>query len=279
MTLPKYALNYRACDRRELYNFILARRGPVPIKVRKTEQVYIDVLREMDKKAKFSHFMDLPPELRLMIYGHVLAPEPVTGEPIPIDTQDDPNLSILRVSKQVHTEALDVLYRNGTFHIDARFRKRFARREEFSRSVGSVYFHPTGRDDDDLHLSPQDDYFDKSMGALQDLLPPPVRNVEIKLTLFTIGKRAEQRAANKTIIMAREFFEAFVAAKPGLRKLVIVRDFWDCPFDTVIDTLRPLRKLSERCTLELSDFGEQLEKEVREMLAGDESEGVDGMQC
>lgn len=277
MTLPKYALNYRVCKRSELHKFIVARCGPVPIKVRKTEKVYIDALREMDKKAKFSRFMDLPAELRVMIYGHVLAPEPKKSTGYPIPTDGDPNLSILRVSKQVHAEAINVLYKHRTFHIDVRFRKRNARREEFSRSAGIVYFPSTGQDDDDLHLSPRDDYFDKSMKALKNL--PPVRSVEIKLSLYTIGKRAEQRAANKTMIMAREFLEAFVASKPDLRKLVIVLNFCDCPFDTVVDTMRPLRKLSERCTLDVTSFGEQLEEEVREMLAGNESGDVDEMQC
>ncbi|MCJ1264750.1 hypothetical protein MMC22_004625 [Lobaria immixta] len=63
--------------------------------------------------------LDLPPELRLMIYRHLLvSPSGLPNCVFPLEVQPlepRPDVSILRTSKLIHREAFDVLYRENTF--------------------------------------------------------------------------------------------------------------------------------------------------------------------
>ena len=70
--------------------------------------------------------LNLPPELRDMIYRYVLTGTySVCAQPHPILIRDltetSPNLSILRVSKTISDEAMAVLYSESTFRIHVHF--------------------------------------------------------------------------------------------------------------------------------------------------------------
>lgn len=74
MTLPRYALDYNTCTYKEKRAFIKARTRPenakeIKQKIRAIGRVR--VLQFLDKIVTF-RFMDLIPELRLMIYEHLL---------------------------------------------------------------------------------------------------------------------------------------------------------------------------------------------------------------
>ena len=71
-----------------------------------------------------SSFLQLPLELRMLIYNHLLVPE--HGEGVLIFHNDftrprEPlgiSASIIRTNKQVYAEASPVLYRNNVFRVD-----------------------------------------------------------------------------------------------------------------------------------------------------------------
>jgi hypothetical protein len=65
-----------------------------------------------------SPFLDLPPELRLRIYTHLLvAPDPLTGPHARRTTTYSLHTSIFRVNRQVHLEARTVFLGKNTFRI------------------------------------------------------------------------------------------------------------------------------------------------------------------
>ena len=60
--------------------------------------------------------LDLPPEIRLMIFRHLLVRQiPLPGV-LPHTEASFPDLSILRTSKLIHQEAFDVFYKENRFH-------------------------------------------------------------------------------------------------------------------------------------------------------------------
>lgn len=63
--------------------------------------------------------LDLPPEIRLMIYRHLLvSPSGLPNCVFPLEVrplEPRPDVSILRTSRLIHREAFDVLYRENTF--------------------------------------------------------------------------------------------------------------------------------------------------------------------
>lgn len=79
-------------------------------------------------RAECRSLFELPPELRLKIYHYLLVEsEPIylplySGSPVPLNWKLEPfrcsELRILRVSKQVNKEAIDVLYTYNTFSVD-----------------------------------------------------------------------------------------------------------------------------------------------------------------
>jgi hypothetical protein len=105
-------LDYRACDVGELYDFIKSRTALTVTAIRKLNKAeMVTHLKTLDTQRTFSHFMDLPTELRLDIYQRLLL---INGQ------QDGKNYSaLLRVSRLIHREAEPVLYCDNTFYVEA----------------------------------------------------------------------------------------------------------------------------------------------------------------
>ncbi|KAK6434446.1 hypothetical protein LTR95_009373 [Oleoguttula sp. CCFEE 5521] len=89
-------LDYTKCRIDELRQFVQDR-----------EVITSNAYAHSDHSKTFHRFDDLPPEIRLLIYAYPLT----YGEPLPAQT------AILRVSKQVYSEAAPVLYNATSFRI------------------------------------------------------------------------------------------------------------------------------------------------------------------
>ena len=101
--------SYYKCSAEELRSFVLAR-GLLDPKIGglADKDVYVRILRQGDADRTFP-LLDLPPELRSLIYSDVLGP--------PLCDCADCHIGraqILRVSKLIHKEAADVLYEQNT---------------------------------------------------------------------------------------------------------------------------------------------------------------------
>ncbi|KAH9828018.1 hypothetical protein Tdes44962_MAKER09496 [Teratosphaeria destructans] len=101
MTLPKYAMDYRACKATDLMHFIFSR--TLQKQPKRAKRVYTAKLRALDRNVTF-RFLDLAPELRVMVYRELLPTEHLA------DRDREFHTSILRASKDVHQEAEGVLY-------------------------------------------------------------------------------------------------------------------------------------------------------------------------
>ncbi|KAK5114223.1 hypothetical protein LTR85_010288 [Meristemomyces frigidus] len=117
---PKYywcleTLNYDRCSSRELKAFIAARGLEDPYPAGLTlKWFYIPVLEKADKAPKPFRFLDLPPEMRNMVYTELLTLPDCT---CPKHCICFPQ--ILRTSRQIYDEAVPVLY--GENHINCTF--------------------------------------------------------------------------------------------------------------------------------------------------------------
>lgn len=124
-------LYYEKCTTVELCKFLEDCTGVAPSKAQLQKiqgygnYLLIDHLRELDAKRSFSRFMQLPPELRLVVYEALLIPElrstvhealVLEDEPLEHDaTPSSIHPAILRASKQIHSEAMPVLYKQNEF--------------------------------------------------------------------------------------------------------------------------------------------------------------------
>lgn len=107
-------LDYYTCKNTELVQFIKARTGAhFPSNTKKS--VLISQLEAADLNPGVFRLMDLPPELRVLIYGEMLTlrPSRYSGRPMACET------ALLRCSKQVQREAEEILY--GDNEVELRF--------------------------------------------------------------------------------------------------------------------------------------------------------------
>lgn len=94
-------LNYHSCTAAELQSFIKARTGH-DAKPKQARFSYISILRQLDRDATF-RFMDLPPEMRNLVYRELLSLNRGKGE-----NSCFPKIFV--ASKQIHGEANGILY-------------------------------------------------------------------------------------------------------------------------------------------------------------------------
>jgi hypothetical protein len=87
----------------------------------KTRSQSIMSIPEVEVPKKCSFLDKLPPELRLTIYEYlVISPSPLKGKTARKENEKTGlNLTILRVSQQIHTEALPLFYGKNTFYISS----------------------------------------------------------------------------------------------------------------------------------------------------------------
>lgn len=109
---PGRTIAYDNCTPTELKRFVTERglKDPFPRGVT-LKYCYLRLLDEADKKFCF-RFMDLPPEMRLMVYRNLL-----TFQPVLVQWRKDAQVEILRTSNQVYEEAKGVLYDDNVFKV------------------------------------------------------------------------------------------------------------------------------------------------------------------
>ncbi|RMZ18641.1 hypothetical protein D0862_00104 [Hortaea werneckii] len=110
MTLPRYGINYRGLKVTELRRLIRAKGGKCRSSERKSTCLIL--LRRLDENATFE-FMDLPPEMRNLVYMELLSwsNKPREYECFP---------RILQTSKEIRAEAESILYGDRPYHIHLR---------------------------------------------------------------------------------------------------------------------------------------------------------------
>jgi hypothetical protein len=109
-SLAPVTLDYEYCTAAELYEFLEERTGTT---INKEQSDNVDLLtnrlRELDRQWTFPRFLELPPELRLHVHEALLV------------ESDTLHPAILRTSKQVHSEALPVLYKRNKFRARVKY--------------------------------------------------------------------------------------------------------------------------------------------------------------
>lgn len=114
-------LKYSKCSDAELQTFVRARCRTMNVGELPTNRhALLGMLRVLDEAATF-RFLDLPPEVRILIYAELFASRTAWGNPL--------GLAVLTTNRLIHTEVQDVLISrtltlqvcNG--HIDDRFLK------------------------------------------------------------------------------------------------------------------------------------------------------------
>jgi hypothetical protein len=113
-------LDYDTCSVEELERFVSQRGLPIPAShqslktTRNTTETrkryYISVLDQADQNPTFPGFLELPVELRLMVFDELLTGFKSATE----------NMGILSVNKEIRREALDSFYKCNTFVIEVR---------------------------------------------------------------------------------------------------------------------------------------------------------------
>lgn len=114
---------YGKCSHAELRRFLKDRTG-LDFD-RKTNRVKLTTrLRELARNATFTRFNDLPPELRLPVFEHLLAPDkeprelPETQPPRP---KGKIHTDVLRTSRAIYNEAEPVLCKTNSFEAVLKF--------------------------------------------------------------------------------------------------------------------------------------------------------------
>ena len=105
----KLFIDYEYCTPAELKRFVNKRglKDPYPAGIT-LKYPYIRLLERADRERRF-RFMDLPPEMRLLVYRDILLFKPSK------DARKQCNTAILRTCSQIHKEATGVLYDENTF--------------------------------------------------------------------------------------------------------------------------------------------------------------------
>ena len=101
MARPQGTLNYQDCSDAELQTFVRARCrtmkiGELPV----NRHALLGMLRVLDEAATF-RFLDLPPEVRILIYADLFTSRIEWGNSLGLD--------VLITNRKIHTEAQDVL--------------------------------------------------------------------------------------------------------------------------------------------------------------------------
>jgi hypothetical protein len=115
---PTWSFDYEKCTVAELCKFFEERTGAV-LNEAQLQKVrdhgsypLIDRLREMDTERTFSRFMELPPKLRIGVYENLLV---IAKGKIKHGGMSSIHTAVLRTSRQVYSEARQVLYKQNKF--------------------------------------------------------------------------------------------------------------------------------------------------------------------
>jgi len=115
----RWYFKHGGCTHAELVRFLQARTGTtIGINMKTGRARLLSRLRNLDRNNTFPHFLDLPTELRLRVYEHLLAPDKEfrdLPETEPPRTKGKIQTAVLRASKVIYSEAEPVLYKENRF--------------------------------------------------------------------------------------------------------------------------------------------------------------------
>ncbi|EGP86344.1 unnamed protein product [Zymoseptoria tritici ST99CH_1A5] len=281
MTLPKYALNYQNCDLTELRKFYIQRHALTDISGIAvhdlTKGELIAALESLDHTSTF-HFLDLAPELRLMVYPHLLSHHYnqtlELGPPSPASAFPE----ILRASKLCYKEARDILYEQSSLTL------YFFGEEEWSGEPlevqGDVKFRDYGEVPDPHGLSSRLTPF-ADVQYVNILIvdfdnptnPGPSTGVAYLFAAIVSTFRAGNSLKAMVIKFKSHHFDGLEEvgnASPGVDGIATSDDVED--FDKTFRTLLRLQKLPATIRLELVDFRKATSSALRGLLK--EMEGL-----
>ncbi len=240
-------LDYWSCTVAELRRLLIARTGQVP-KGCKLKHDFVESLERADQDWQF-RFLDLPPELRNLLYGELLHFRGPLG--YREDGSRNPDRmcwpAILSVSKQLHAEAEGVLYGENEFQIYISQQYHTNNRYHVTRvMVENAYYI----DESAEGLSWIADGTDDASGTLPDLLLKAQHlSIEVKLAKEAIARPLsyDETSTNdfQDINYYLYYICSFLAENKSLRKVTVSVDCSKCAeFDTIAyKVLWPLVKL------------------------------------
>ncbi|GIZ48247.1 hypothetical protein CKM354_001131500 [Cercospora kikuchii] len=216
MTLPKFALRYKDFSQADLQLFVKARNGR---RMRKnaSKKSLIKELVALDEAATF-RFVDLPPEMRNLVYELLLTHNRFAGRKA--------YPAILRTSKSMYQESKSILDADKVISIDATYRCFPRLHGGYVDLKGDVKFQDM--------LSTLQRHFERDLGSKLKLLPS-IGSLKIKLRLFSIGPPRPQDMSFPKI---KYFIDMLFRPCRGLKRFEIEWRIQDGVFD--LDALASL---------------------------------------
>ncbi|PPJ59923.1 hypothetical protein CBER1_11382 [Cercospora berteroae] len=168
MTLPQFALRYKDFSQADLQLFVKARNGR---RMRKnaSKKSLAKELGALDEAAIF-RFLDLPPEMRSLVYEQILTHNRFAGR------RAYP--AVLRTSKSVYEESKSIFEADKVISIDPTYRCSPRLHGGYVDFKGDVDFR------DMLHTLQC--HFERDLGTKLKFLPS-IGLLKIKLRLFSMG--------------------------------------------------------------------------------------------
>lgn len=286
MTIPAFALNYDKCTGLELRAFIKARipgasSADVAAKIR--ESGHVAVMYELDHRATF-RFMDLMPELRVMVYEQLLIKASgvwrIQGNALTVDLQNTQPRSrlfpaILRTCRKVYEEASEVLHSNNPTDLDLRLSPNDMTANIYiDEGRTYTYFYPA-TEGLQKHVHSIKSRRNLRINALFCQLPEfcamsvrrkPYRALDLILrTLVNVCEKL-QRVAICVTGGARESLDLHV--EPSNANVARLRD-------TIIKSTISLAQLPQDCALAFEGIDAEMIEGIQNMIAKQRT-GVDG---
>ena len=220
---------YRKCTIKELRAFIKAKSGEDPPKgpnggfVRKA--VYIEKLRQIDENAVFD-FMNLPPEMRNLIYEHLLIHDKATNRKA--------STAIIRTNQQVYREAQSFLLAESTLSLHASFLTGDVGDGVVTGDIGTLNYK----------------FGSPGKAQMKSFIQPMQNAQNLAMKLTVVSHERPGRTAIREMLV--DFLEAVRDTCPNAKK---VRVEFECfPQAARLEIpglLWPLMFFTERCTLKL----------------------------